>query len=61
MKLSKATKNLNDRLISVLNKLTLQAKPSKKQYQKKLNNMLLKQGILLKGPKQNLKFGVKED
>ncbi len=37
------------------------AKPSEKLYQKKLNNMLLKQGILLKEPMRNLKFGVKED
>ncbi len=37
------------------------AKPSEKQYQKKLNNMLLKQGILLKAPMHNLKFSVKEE
>lgn len=99
MKMSKTTKKLNDRLLLVLEKLTLQAKdeleglasvrhtvqfdlfpgsllvncvfetqalldiakPSEKLYQKKLNNMLLKQGILLKEPKRNLKFGVKED
>ena len=99
MKMSKTTKKLNDRLLLVLEKLTLQAKeelaglasvshtvqfdlfpgsllvncafdtqalldiakPFEKQYQKKLNNMLLKQGILLKEPKRNLKFGVKVD
>ena len=99
MKMSKTTKKLNDRLLLVLEKLTLQAKeeleglasvshtvqfdlfpgsllvncvfetqalldtakPSEQLYQKKLNNMLLKQGILLKEPKRNLKFGVKED
>ena len=99
MKMSKTTKKLNDRLLLVLEKLTLKAKeeleglasvshtvqfdlfpgsllvncafetqalldiakPSEKQYQKKLNNMLLKQGILLKEPKRNLKFGVKVD
>jgi hypothetical protein len=99
MKMSKTTKKLNDRLLLVLEKLTLQAKeelegltsvshtvkfdlfpgsllvncifetqgyldkakPSEKQYQKKLNNMLLKQGILLKAPMHNLKFSVKED
>jgi len=99
MKMSKTTKKLNDRLVLVLKKLTLQAKeelegltsvshtvkfdlfpgsllvnfafetpdlldkakPSEKPYQKKLNNMLLKQGILLKESKHNLKFGVKED
>ncbi len=99
MKMSKTTKKLNDRLLLVLEKLTLQAKeeleglatvshtvqfdlfpgsllvncvfetqdlldkakPSEKQYQKKLNKMLLKQGILLKEPKNNLKFVMKED
>jgi hypothetical protein len=99
MKMSKTTKKLNDRLLLVLQKLTLQAKDeleglasvshtvqfdlfpgsllvncafetpdlldeaksSEKQYQKKLNSMLLKQGILLKEPVHNLKFGVKED
>ena len=99
MKMSKTTKKLNDRLLLVLEKLTLQAKEefeglasvshtvqfdlfpgsllvkctfntqdlldkaklSEKQYQKKLNNMLLKQGILLKTPIHNLKFAVKED
>ncbi len=99
MKMSKTTKKLNDRLVLVLQKLTVlakeefeglvsvshtvqfdlfpgsllvnctfetadlldKAKPCEKLYQKKLNNMLLKQGILLKEPKHNLKFGVKED
>ncbi len=99
MKMSKTTKKLNDRLLLVLKKLTLQAneeleglisvshtvqfdlfpgsllvscvfenhdlldkaKSSEKQYQKKLNNMLLKQGILLKEPMHNLKFSVKDD
>ena len=99
MKMSKTTKKLNDRLLLVLEKLTLQAKeeldglasvshtvqfdlfpgsllvncafdtqalldtakPFEKLYQKRLNNMLLKQGILLKEPKRNLKFGVKVD
>ncbi len=99
MKMSKTTKKLNDRLLLVLKKLTLQAKEeleglvsvshtvqfdlfpgsllvncvfetdefldkaksSEKLYQKKLHNMLMKQGILLKEAKRNLKFGVKED
>lgn len=37
------------------------AKSSEKQYQKKLHNMLMKQGILLKVPMHNLKFCVRED
>ncbi len=98
MKMSKTTKKLNDRLVLVIEKLTLQAKeeldglasvshtvqfdlfpgsllvncvfethdlldiakPSEKQYQKKLHNMLMKQGILLKEARHNLKFGVKK-
>ncbi len=99
MKMSKTTKKLNDRLLLVLEKLTVQAKEEleglatvshtvkfdlfpgsllvnfvfetadsldkakscEKTYQKKLNNMLLKQGILLKESKHNLKFAVKDD
>ena len=99
MKMSKTTKKLNDRLLLVLKKLTLQAKEElegltsvshtvqfdlfpgsllvkcvfetgdlldkakacEKQYQKKLHNMLMRQGILLKVPMHNLKFCVKED
>ncbi len=36
------------------------AKSSEKQYQKKLHNLLMKQGILLKEPKLNLIFGVRD-
>lgn len=36
------------------------ARSSEKRYQKRLHNMLMKQGILLKQPKQNLKFGLIE-
>ena len=36
------------------------AKSSEKAYQKKLHNLLMKQGVLLKEPKQNLKFYVKK-
>lgn len=36
------------------------AMSSEKAYQKKLHNLLMKQGILLKEPKQNLKFYVKK-
>ena len=37
------------------------AKPFEKSYQKKLNNLLLKQVMLLKEPMRNREFGMKED